>query len=103
MDRGSDTPTAEQIRAGIDGGRGGDKVDFPDPAAVPLGADAEAGGTPPTAQELRLAARSELAGPAIRDDRTHNPRPTVAGGLIGAGVGVAAALAVAGLLIGFLG
>lgn len=34
----------EQLRADIDSGRTGDKVDFPDPAAAPLATDAEAGG-----------------------------------------------------------
>ncbi len=32
---------AEQLRADIDTGRTGDKVAYPDPAAVPLGADDE--------------------------------------------------------------
>jgi hypothetical protein len=36
--------TGEQLRADIDSGRTGDKVDFPDPAAAPLATDAEAGG-----------------------------------------------------------
>lgn len=35
----------DQLRADIDGGRTGDKVSFADPAAVPLGTDAEAGGS----------------------------------------------------------
>jgi len=34
----------EQLRADIDSGRTGDKVDHPDPAAAPLGTDSEAGG-----------------------------------------------------------
>lgn len=34
----------EQLRADIDSGRTGDKVDFADPAAAPLVTDAEAGG-----------------------------------------------------------
>lgn len=50
--------TAEQVRADIDRGLTGEKVAFPDPAMVPLGTDAEAGGTPPTAQELRIEAES---------------------------------------------
>jgi hypothetical protein len=36
----------EQFRKEIDTGRTGDKVDWPDPAAAPLGADEEAAGTP---------------------------------------------------------
>lgn len=36
-----------RLRRDIDSGRTGDKVDFPDPAAAPLGTDAEAGGDRP--------------------------------------------------------
>lgn len=32
-----------RLRRDIDSGKTGDKVDFPDPAAAPLGTDAEAG------------------------------------------------------------
>ena len=53
-------PTSDQLRSAIDRGRAGDKVDFPDPAAVPLGADEEAGGFPPTASKRRRAYREEL-------------------------------------------
>ena len=49
-------PNVDQLRYAIDHGAAGDKVDFPDPAAAPLGTDAEAGGFPPTAEELKLAA-----------------------------------------------
>lgn len=42
----------DALRHDIDTGRTGDKVDFVDPAAAPLGTDAEAGGTSPTAREL---------------------------------------------------
>jgi|tagenome__1003787_1003787.scaffolds.fasta_scaffold19933800_1 hypothetical protein len=38
--------TVEQLRSDIDHGRTGDKVDWSDPAAAPLGADEEAAGTP---------------------------------------------------------
>ena len=67
-------PTTDQLRDRVDSGQTGEKVAMPDPAAAPLGTDAEAGGHPPTAQERSLAARraprSEgparpLPGPAI--------------------------------------
>ncbi len=66
-------PTTDQLRHAIDSGATGEKVPFPDPAAAPLGTDAEAGGTPPTPRErlLELKARSRhapvtpLNGPAI--------------------------------------
>ena len=51
-------PTTDQIRDSIDSGKTGEKVRMPDPAAAPLGTDAEAGGNTPTAQERRLDVKS---------------------------------------------
>jgi hypothetical protein len=59
--------TVEQLRSGIDRGRARDKVSGFDPAAVPLGADDEAGGTPVTPDRVELAQRHVDAAP-----RTHN-------------------------------
>ena len=50
--------TSEQLRIAIDQGHG--KVDATDPAAAPLGTDDEAGGTPNTAAQVRLAAAHEI-------------------------------------------
>jgi len=50
--------TTEQLRIAIDQGHG--KVDATDPAAAPLGTDDEAGGTPNTAAQVRLAAAHEV-------------------------------------------
>jgi hypothetical protein len=44
--------SADRLRKQIDAGRTGEKVDFPDPAAAPLGTDSEAGGSPVQIQEL---------------------------------------------------
>lgn len=52
--------TADRLRDDLDHGRGGDKVDFRDPAAAPLGTDDEAAGTPPTREQLRLAREAEV-------------------------------------------
>jgi hypothetical protein len=52
-------PTTDQIRHAIDQGITGEKVAFPDPAAAPLGTDAEAGGSPPTHAERAVAAESQ--------------------------------------------
>lgn len=57
----------DQLRHDIDSGKTGDKVDFPDPAAVPLGTDAEAGGYPPQPSELR--AEAEAVPPATNRRR----------------------------------
>jgi hypothetical protein len=51
--------TIAQLRDDIDAGRTGDKVDWPDPAAVPLGTDEEAAGTPPDASAVETALRLE--------------------------------------------
>jgi hypothetical protein len=55
--------TVEQLRDDIDHGRTGDKVDAPDPAAVPLGADEEAAGTPPGPAAVDAARSLELSRP----------------------------------------
>ena len=74
-------PTSDQLRRDIDSGRTGDKVDFPDPAAAPLGADDEAGGHPPSPAERALAARR------VRIDRGPSQRARLP---FPAGVGLAA-------------
>ena len=55
--------TVEQLRNDIDAGRTGDKIDWPDPAAVPLGADEEAAGTPPDPWAVETARTIELSRP----------------------------------------
>jgi hypothetical protein len=55
------TTNVDQLRADIDGGRTGDKVEAPDPAAVPLGADEEAAGAPVPPHAVKAARDMELA------------------------------------------
>jgi hypothetical protein len=50
----------DRLRAAIDSGATGDKVDFPDPAAAPLGADDEAAGFPPTRSQVQEAEAREI-------------------------------------------
>lgn len=50
--------TTEQLRVAIDQGNG--KADASDPAAAPLGTDDEAGGSPNTVAQVRLAAAHEI-------------------------------------------
>lgn len=52
--------TADRLRHDIDHGRSSDKVNFPDPAAAPLGTDDEAAGTPPSQEQLRMARAAEI-------------------------------------------
>jgi hypothetical protein len=61
--------TAEQLRADIDHGRTGDKVDWPDPAGAPLGTDEEAAGTPTSGAELHKARMRETSGPSTQRTR----------------------------------
>jgi len=68
-------PTVERIRADIDRGQTGEKVGFPDPAAVPLGADSEAAGAPPSALELRTEA---AARPMVSHDSSRQENAGVA-------------------------
>jgi hypothetical protein len=58
-------PNAEMLRRNIDRGQAGSKVDYPDPAAAPLGTDDEAAGTPPSAAAVQAAHAQEVgASPA---------------------------------------
>jgi hypothetical protein len=56
-------PNVDQLRAAIDSGATGDKVAFPDPAAAPLGTDAEAAGaSPPALNAIRPSRRGRSRG-----------------------------------------
>ena len=83
--------TASQLRGDIDSGRTGDKVDWPDPAAAPLGTDDEAAGRPPNASAVGAARRRENAGPATA--ATDRDRP----GAAWVQIGIVAVLAAAAL------
>lgn len=66
---GDRTPTTDQLRSAIDSGRTGEKVNFPDPAAAPLGTDAEAAGEPPSVKERKTEVRSRPRAPGAEEDR----------------------------------
>ncbi|HYD72939.1 MAG TPA: hypothetical protein VEF55_07355 [Candidatus Binatia bacterium] len=55
-------PTAAQLRGDINSGKTGDKTPGFDPAAAPMETDAEAGGAPPTPQEVAQARANERRG-----------------------------------------
>lgn len=86
------TPTSDQLRNSIDSGQTGEKVDMPDPAAAPLGTDAEAGGSPPSAAELKLEAQSA---PSRPDEQGRAP----AGIFLYLALIAAVALALVGVLV----
>lgn len=73
MSRHKPDDNVDRLRKDIDRGKTGDKTDYPDPAAAPLGTDAEAGGHPPSDEELRIAREAERHRPSERD----NAAPTV--------------------------
>jgi len=56
--RPSPTSAAARLRHAIDSGSTGDKVNYPDPAAAPLGTDDEAAGTTPALTEREIDAES---------------------------------------------
>ena len=67
------------LRHAIDSGRTGDKVNFPDPAAAPLGSDDEAAGTPPTARDVESSLSQETSNAPPADRPSTWPIWTMAG------------------------
>jgi hypothetical protein len=55
-----------QVRDRIDRGETGDKIAVEDPAAAPLGTDAEAGGSSTDREHIARSAAAERAGPMER-------------------------------------
>ena len=100
---GGPPQTADDVRMDIDRGVTGDKVPGSDPAAPPLGTDADAAGTPPTRREIDLEARSRTVLPHTGAPRTHRAPWIIGvdhrGGIIGAGV-LLAGLVVLALTMG---
>ncbi|MHC2103644.1 MULTISPECIES: hypothetical protein [unclassified Methylobacterium] len=83
----SNNPTSAQLKGDIDSGRTGDKIPHVDVGAAPLGTCEEAGGAPPTSQEVRLArqnerAPSEKAAAGIMQTRTPWITPAFAGAIV---------------------
>ena len=56
---GKEKQYPEKLRHAIDEGKASDKVAVPDPAAVSLGTDSEAGGHTPTSEEVEMAIKEE--------------------------------------------
>jgi hypothetical protein len=65
---------ATQLRAEIDRGRTGDKVDVPDPSVAPLGTDDESAGQTPTPDQVGAALTRERSHDV--DHATTRSRPT---------------------------
>lgn len=101
-------PYPEELRGKIDSGRTGDKVNFPDPAAAPLGTDDEAAGTPPPPAAVRQAIDTETSPETAGQppgDRTREPAPAQGlkrGALEGARAGAIIAVLIAAIVIAAL-
>lgn len=98
--------TVSQLKHDIDSGRTGDKVNYPDHAAAPLGTDDEAGGTPNTPEQVHAARMAENSRPldAPGTDTRGNPGGEAtrdAGGSSARWVGIAV-LAIAVAIIAYL-
>lgn len=67
----------DRLRQRIDRGEGADKIDYPDPAAAPLGTDDEAAGHPVTQEQLDQALASETRSSGgqspLQSGRQENP------------------------------
>ena len=63
----SGASAVDRLRRRIDRGETGDKVAVVDPAAAPLGTDAEAGGFSPTLREARMEEDQGKAASASRE------------------------------------
>ncbi|WP_342167014.1 hypothetical protein [Methylobacterium sp. SD21] len=63
----NDRPNAAQLKGDINSGRTGDKIEHVDVGAAMLGTCEEAGGAPPTSQEVKLARKNEAASERVRD------------------------------------
>ena len=78
MARETEAPTGDRLRKEIDRGPTGDKAPGVDPAAAPLGTDAEAGGHPPTEEERVMDAeaqrRADPQRPSAGGDATESLR-----------------------------
>lgn len=97
-----DDLTADALRHSLDRGRGGDKTDFMDPAAAPLGTDDEAAGFPPTREQIRMAAAAELGPRPAEDPRARRTIPERANGGVGLWPVLILALLIAVLLAVFV-
>lgn len=95
----SDRPNVAQLKGDIDSGRTGDKIAHVDVGAAMLGTCEEAGGAPPTPQEVKLARTNEAASQRVRDAADpHGKRRWTLPLYVGV-VGAICAVLIAGLML----
>jgi hypothetical protein len=94
----SASPTVAMLKADIDSGATGDKVEVFDPGLSPLGTDDEAGGHPNSPQRVALARRMEgvvrWAKGARKTGHAHNLKDPALASFVGLIAGVALVLSV---------
>jgi hypothetical protein len=99
----SERPNTAMLKADIDSGQTGDKVNVYDPGLSPLGTDDEAAGRPPSAFRVALARRYENAERWIRGGRragdVHQPPDGTLIGFVGF-IAATALIFVAGIAFG---
>lgn len=96
----SAAPTTAMLKADIDSGRTGDKVEHYDVGLSPLGTDDEAAGNPPSPERIALARRMETASSQVRAAAdVHGARKWVAPAYIGAIVAIGVILSAALFLV----
>jgi hypothetical protein len=91
-----------QVRDRIDRGETGDKIAFEDPAAAPLGTDAEAAGSSTDPEHIARSAAAEQAGPAAQaaaQRRTITPPQRVLLALALAAIAVVCVVAATALVL----
>jgi hypothetical protein len=91
----SATPTADALRRETDSAATADKVAHSDPAAAPMGSDAEASGNPPSAEQLRMESRARRPLRAVA-----GRRPGGLGAFVAIGSVIGIALIVISLVLG---
>lgn len=97
----SEAPTVAQLKGDIDSGRTGDKVAHMDVGAAMLGTCEEAGGAPPTPQQVKLARANEAASEQVRAAADpHGKRPWTMPLYVGIIAAICAVLVVGLLAIG---
>lgn len=83
---------AARLRADIDCGRTAEKIDWPDPAAAPLGTDDEAAGVQASVADLEATRVNEISRRGLRPQPQPRRRMGAAWVLIALIIGIAAGL-----------
>ena len=95
----SDRPNVAQLKGDINSGATGDKIPHVDVGAAMLGTCEEAGGAPPTPQQVKLARQNEAASEQVRAAADPHGKRTWTLPLYGGIVAAICAVLVVGLVL----